>query len=140
MTTKFNTISSLEWGGVKNTARNFSGMKTPGLTPGLHPANERRRYFVTTAPIGWVQAYNQPWNSRAFSTGVSTVWALSILNRADSRFVPSQWETSLQSNTVSHWLGTNLESALLYTVPLCMSTHNIICIPQRNPSGLPWSP
>ena len=32
---------------------------------------------------------------------------------ADSRFAPSQWETSLQSNAVSHWLGTNLESALL---------------------------
>ena len=25
--------------------------------------------------------------------------------RADSRFTPSQWETSLQSNAVSHWLG-----------------------------------
>ena len=32
--------------------------------------------------------------------------------RADSRFAPSQWETSLQSNAVSHWLGANLESAL----------------------------
>ena len=32
----------------------------------------------------------------------------------DSRFAPSQWETSLQSNTVSHWLGANLESALYY--------------------------
>ena len=32
--------------------------------------------------------------------------------RADSRFAPSQWETSLQSNTVSHWLGANLESSL----------------------------
>ena len=32
--------------------------------------------------------------------------------RADSRLAPSQWETSLQSNTVSHWLGANLESAL----------------------------
>ena len=31
---------------------------------------------------------------------------------ADSNFAPSQWETSLQSNAVSHWLGTNLESAL----------------------------
>ena len=28
----------------------------------------------------------------------------------DSRFAPSQWETSLQSNAVSHWLGANLES------------------------------
>ena len=33
-------------------------------------------------------------------------------SRVDSRLAPSQWETSLQSNTVSHWLGTNLESAL----------------------------
>ena len=32
--------------------------------------------------------------------------------RADSEFGPSQWETSLQSNAVSHWLGPNLESAL----------------------------
>ena len=27
----------------------------PGLILGLHPANERRRYFVTTSHIGWVQ-------------------------------------------------------------------------------------
>ena len=26
--------------------------------------------------------------------------------------MPSQWETSLQSNAISHWLGTSLESAL----------------------------
>ena len=32
--------------------------------------------------------------------------------RFDSRLSTSQWETSLQSNTVSHWLGTNLESTL----------------------------
>ena len=31
---------------------------------------------------------------------------------ADNRFASSQWETSLQSNAVSHWLGANLESAL----------------------------
>ena len=33
--------------------------------------------------------------------------------RADSRLAPSQWETSLQSNDVSHWLGAILESALI---------------------------
>ena len=27
-------------------------------------------------------------------------------------FAPSQWETLLQSNVISHWLGANLESAL----------------------------
>ena len=33
--------------------------------------------------------------------------------KANSRFSPSQWETALQSNFVSHWLDANLESALL---------------------------
>ena len=31
---------------------------------------------------------------------------------AESRFAPSQWETSLQCNAVSHWLDANLESYL----------------------------
>ena len=31
-----------------------------GLSLGLRPANERRRYFVTTSLIGWTQANNQP--------------------------------------------------------------------------------
>ena len=35
------------------------------------------------------------------------------ISRADSRLAPNQWETSLQSNPVSHWLGANLESALI---------------------------
>ena len=29
---------------------------------GLRPANERRRYFVTTSLIRWAQTYNQPWH------------------------------------------------------------------------------
>ena len=32
--------------------------------------------------------------------------------RADSRFAPSQWETALLCNDVSHWLGASLESSL----------------------------
>ena len=39
--------------------------------------------------------------------------------RADSRFVPSQWEIVLLCNDISHWLGTNLKSALLY---ICIYT------------------
>ena len=39
------------------------------------------------------------------------------LYQADFRFAPSQWETSLQRNAVSHWLVANLESAL-YAVKL----------------------
>ena len=39
--------------------------------------------------------------------------ALSSLYRAGSSLAPSQWETSLQSNTISHWLAANLELALV---------------------------
>ena len=39
---------------------------------------------------------------------------LLMINRADSRFASSQWETSLPCNDVSHWLGINLESALIH--------------------------
>ena len=45
----------------------------------------------------------------------STLWQVHI-----SGLIPwlchSQWETALQSNTVSHWLGANLESALIYII------------------------
>ena len=44
-------------------------------------------------------------------TKISKVLMCAV-SRADSRFVPSQWEMSLQSNIVSHWLGAILESAL----------------------------
>ena len=43
-----------------------------------------------------------------------TQFTTSVLFRTDSRLAPSQWETSLQSIAVSHWLGANLESALLF--------------------------
>ena len=35
-----------------------------------------------------------------------------VYSRDDSRFAPSQWETALLCNDVSHWLGASLESAL----------------------------
>ena len=35
------------------------------------------------------------------------------LHGACSWFAPSQWETALHYNDVSHWLGANLESALI---------------------------
>ena len=35
----------------------------------------------------------------------------SLIHKADSMLnAPSQWETSLQSNAVSHWLGANLKN------------------------------
>ena len=38
------------------------------------------------------------------------------VSRADSRIAPTQWETALLCNDVSHWLGASLESALVSVV------------------------
>ena len=45
---------------------------------------------------------------------INTMWpsACAMQCRTDSRFAPSQWETALLCNAVSHWLGASLESAL----------------------------
>ena len=40
-----------------------------------------------------------------------------LADRADTRLVPSQWETTLFCNVVSHWLGTSLESPLAERPP-----------------------
>ena len=42
--------------------------------------------------------------------------------RSDFRLGSSQWETSLQSNGVSYWLGANLESALCMYIFPCFSS------------------
>ena len=51
------------------------------------------QFLLTTAWYTW----NSRWRHAA---------------RADSRFAPSQWQTALLCNDVSHWLGTSLESTL----------------------------
>ena len=42
--------------------------------------------------------------------------ACSIVHLGWFWFAPSQWEILLQNNAVSHWLGANLESALLHYI------------------------
>ena len=55
--------------------------------------------------------------SQNFTCSTYRIWnSLICLYRADSRFAPSQWETVLLCNDVSHWLGASLESALLYKI------------------------
>ena len=51
-------------------------------------------------------------NARRWNHYILRSFLLGRYDRADSRFAPSQWETSLQSNAVSHWLVANLESAM----------------------------
>ena len=50
---------------------------------------------------------------------MKTFWYHNITikyKRDDSKHAPSQWETLLQSNTISHWLCANLESALFMNI------------------------
>ena len=42
----------------------------------------------------------------------NALWAHVTYSRADSRFAPSQRETALLCNDISHWLGASLESTL----------------------------
>ena len=67
-----------------------------GLILSLHTANERCCYKVRLSLIGWVHAANCDVIKRIKH---------SAQYRADSRFAPSQFETSLHRNAVSHWLG-----------------------------------
>ena len=57
------------------------------------------------------------WTPRCLHGYVMTCWwhrwSRYLLDRqADSRFVPSQWETALLCNDIFHWLGASLESTL----------------------------
>ena len=56
--------------------------------------------------------YDSPslYNLHTVVMGLVLLWLYH--HRADSRFAPSQWETALLCNDVSHWLGASLESAL----------------------------
>ena len=53
------------------------------------------------------------------------LYPIYIYVRVDSTLAPSQWESSLQSNAASHWLGANLESALYVNeiALISMATH-----------------
>ena len=48
--------------------------------------------------------------------------------RADTRFAPSQWETALLCNDVSHWLGASLESALRCDSFWCNSVELLLAL------------
>ena len=65
-------------------------------------------------PLGLFRETGEKSNGRlskmitALLTIFANAWELKC--RADSRFTPSQWETALLCNDVSHWLGAILES------------------------------
>ena len=74
---------------------------------------------------GWIAVqYKSQQNTQQSAKLVCNCWSVLydvcrniviLRSRADSRFAPSQWETALLCNGVSHWLGTSLESGLEVT-------------------------
>ena len=64
-------------------------------------------------------------------------------HRADSRFVPSQWETVLLCNDVSHWLGASPESRFVFsqweTVLLCNDVSHWLSVSQESALKHPLS-
>ena len=50
--------------------------------------------------------------------------------RVDSRFAPSQWETALLCNDVSHWLGTSLDSTLPIAISMfpCLISSTVMLV------------
>ena len=58
-----------------------------------------------------VLVYSKYFNSNSANEARKLFFTQSL--RVDSRFAPSQWETALLCNDVSHWLGASLESALV---------------------------
>ena len=82
----------------------------------------REEVYAQAHPIDTKDAQNCPTNRAQLTPIILQYTELYRYDyRADSRFAPSQWETSLQGNAISHWLDTNLESALDYVhLPWCV--------------------
>ena len=99
---------------------------------GVAPTTFHSRLNTWLQWNGQRQLQDETRNISVLGVGVPYIWSLMVLQRADYRLAPSHWETSLQSNVVSHWLGTNLESALLHTdvTVITPTSHNQL------PSGL----
>ena len=96
---------------ILNMSLNITNLK---LQPHLPGTNE-----LNTGPS--VMKYLMPLSTTILSDVLEAPRLLHnpnivVVSRADFRFAPSQWETVLLCNNVSHWLGANLESALCKTV------------------------
>ena len=75
-------------------------------------ANPEKREVIMRNPIDATELGATTTKDSASSCNKGLLLQCSPINRADSRFARSQWETVLLCNDVSHWLGASLESAL----------------------------
>ena len=92
-----------------------SGLKkTVGISTDHMSSKCIGTYPGCTEPVD-IPSINIDYPIKRAMTSEGHVSCLTNRCRADSRLAPSQWETALQSNAVSHWLGANLESSLRRT-------------------------
>ena len=92
-------ISLFETGSRDSQRSSYNGGESLCLLFGVKPLIEP---MLTCCQLNY---FGQTFWLTHFVKGSSKLWA-------DSRVAPIQWETSLQINTVCHWLGANLGSAL----------------------------
>ena len=67
----------------------------------------------TSGPSRRSPRANWRWRGGVWEVSRGWGWVEVIIPEADSRSAPSQWETALLCNDVSHWLGASLESSLI---------------------------
>ena len=83
-------------------------------------------------PSGSIALISSTCTSLTVHVMITQCLGLKTYIRAASRFAPSQWETALLCNDVSHWLGASLESAF-YTdgngdFVILINQNNLRCI------------
>ena len=90
--------------------RTVNGIKkTVGISTDHMSSKCIGTYPGCTEPVD-IPSINLDYPIKRAMTSEGHVSCLTNRCRADSRLAPSQWETALQSNAISHCLGTNLES------------------------------
>ena len=79
----------------------------------LNSLESKNSGFCVEFCVGWSWELKKRWTAVAERL-TSEAWSSVSQYRAYSGLARSQWEMSLQSNTVSHWLGANLESVMQF--------------------------
>ena len=106
------------WGTLTSKVRDVRCIT--GLILGLRPANERRRYFVTTSLIGRVQAYNQPCSVYSI---VSVIGCLTHLSMRCSNHVTNIFFKLILRQSLSWSLPLKLVSDECHRTLLMISQH-----------------
>ena len=106
----------------KNTEINYFVIRVNIEDHNTKLHDQIKNKIVTTSDIAFDNSLQCLWSGfsslHSPKSKVSTIEKIVRIVRADFRLSPGQWETSLESNAVSHWPRTNLESELITVMRL----------------------